>query len=172
MKKIPPRPLIELRPSKIHKSGVGVFVISSIRKGQRIAEGISKQDYKTLIPWAQFKSFSKGIQKKIMSFCIGTPQGFIPPEDLDFNKLSIDWYFNHSCNGNIGFNIEGNFVAMRNIKKGDELSYDYGLAESNPKFKMICQCKSKNCRKIVTGNDWKDRSFRNKNRKYMLPALR
>ncbi len=148
-----------------------MFAIGSIRKGQRIADGIDEQDYKTLIPWARFKSFSKGIQKKIMGFCIGTPQGFIPPEGLDFNKLSIDWYFNHSCSGNMGFNNKGDFVAIRNIKRGEELSYDYGLAESNPKFKMICQCKSKNCRKIITGSDWKDKNFRNRNRKHMLPAL-
>jgi hypothetical protein len=172
MKKILTRPLIELRPSKIHKGGVGVFAISSISKGQRIADGIDEQDYKTLIPWNRFKSFSIGIQKKIMSFCVGTPQGFIPPEDLDFNELSIDWYFNHSCSGNMGFNDKGDFVAIRNIKKGEELSYDYGLAESNPKFKMICRCRSKNCRKLVTGSDWKDKNFRSKNGKYMLPALR
>jgi hypothetical protein len=36
------------------------------------------------------KRFDGSIQKKIRDFCIGTPEGFIPPQDLDFNKLSIE----------------------------------------------------------------------------------
>jgi len=97
---------------------------------------------------------------------------FIPLEPLDFNRLSIEWYFNHSCNGNLGFNRSGDFIAIRNISKDTELTYDYGLAESNPRFKMRCKCGSKKCRKIITGNDWKKETFRRSRIEYMLPALR
>lgn len=169
-KQAPKKILIELRPSKI--KGIGVFAVSNIKTGQKIADGIHEEDYEELILWAKFKKFDKEIQMKIRHFCIGNPDGFIPPENLDFNKLSIEWYMNHSCKGNVGFNKKGDFIAIRNIRKGDELSYDYGLAESNPKFRMECRCRSKNCRKIITGNDWKNESFRKKNLDHMLPALR
>ena len=164
--------LIELKPSGIDKGGVGVFVVSAIMKGKKVAEGIHEGDYKEIIPWTSLKRFSRAVQKKVMDFCIGTPEGFIPIEDMNFNALTVEWYFNHSCNGNLGFNKNGDFIALRNIKKGEELSYDYGLAESNPKFRMKCTCKSKKCRKIITGNDWKDIAFRQKWLPYMLPNLR
>ena len=62
--------------------------------------------------------------------------------------------------------------AVEEIKIGDELTYDYALAESNPLFKMECKCGNTNCRKIITGNDWKDPNFRNRNLKHMLPSIR
>jgi hypothetical protein len=37
---------------------------------------------------------------------------------------------------------------------------------------MTCTCGSKHCRKVVTGNDWKDCAFRKVNLRYMLPRLR
>jgi uncharacterized protein len=78
---------------------------------------------------------------------------------------------NHSCNYNVGFDKVGNFVTARNIKQGEELLLDYGLFFSDPKFKMKCMCGSKNCRKFITGNDWKDKKFRDKNKKYFLREL-
>jgi hypothetical protein len=167
-----PRVMLELKPSPLH--GVGVFAVPvpKISKGQKIAEGIHEADYLDLIPWQGFRSFHADFREKVMDFCIGTPEGFIPPENMDFNKLSIDWYLNHSCEGNCGFSDDGDFVAIRDIQPGEELAYDYGLAESNPNFKMTCSCGSKACRKVITGNDWKDEEFQAKNEEYMLPHLR
>src|ERR1017187_9058231 len=128
----PARVLVEMRPSAVHKGGVGVFAVPSIGATQKVADGIREEDYVHLIPWSRFASFDADVRKKIMDFCIGTPEGFIPPEDLNFNKLSIEWYLNHSCEGNIGFDDEGDFIAIKSISPGDELTYDYGLAESNP----------------------------------------
>ena len=168
----PQRVLIELKPSRIDLCGVGVFAVSDIKKGEKVADGIADEDYQELIPWTSFSNYDADVRKKIMDFCIGTPEGFIPPEDLDFNKLSIEWYLNHSCEGNCGFDGEGDFVALRNVEQGEELTYDYALAESNPNFRMRCSCRSQNCRRFVTGKDWKDEEFQTKNRDHMLPGLR
>jgi len=70
------------------------------------------------------------------------------------------------------FNAQGDFVARRPVKQGEELTYDYGLAESNPRFRMHCTCGTRRCRKVITGNDWRTPRFRAENLKYMLPALR
>lgn len=165
-----PRVLIELRPS--HLNGVGVFAVTALRDGQCVAEGIGDADYRRLVPWKHLSEYDADLKDKINAFCIGTPEGFIPPDKLDFNRLSIEWYLNHSCDGNIGFNDDGDFVARRRIARGEELTYDYGLAESNPRFRMVCICGSSNCRGVVTGNDWKDPVFREQNLDYMLPRLR
>lgn len=162
--------LIELRPSNIH--GVGVFAIKKINEKQFVAEGIHREDYEDLVSWEEAKSFDEDIKKKIHDFCIGTPDGFYPPEDKDFSKLSVEWYMNHSCNGNVGFNENGDFVAIKDIEKDEELTYDYGLAESYPDFIMECHCGNSNCRKTITGNDWRDSEIIKNNLAYMLPALR
>jgi hypothetical protein len=163
---------LELRPSKIHLRGVGVFAIRDIPRGQKIADGIAEEDFESLVPWQQFPNYDAKVQNKIMAFCIGTPDGFIPPPDNDFDKLSIEWYLNHSCEGDCGFDSEGDFVALRNIGEGEEICYDYALIETNPQFSMRCDCGSAKCRHLVTGNDWKNEEFVAKHREYMHPRLR
>jgi hypothetical protein len=170
MRPVFPKILIELCPSAL--SGVGVFAVSALQEDHLVADGIEDSDYRRIIPWRHFDEYDSDVREKIEAFCIGTPDGFIPPDKLDFNELSIEWYLNHSCEGNVGFNEEGDFVARRPIERGEELTYDYALAESNPRFRMECRCGSVNCRRIVTGNDWKDAAFRARNLSYMLPRLR
>jgi SET domain-containing protein len=165
-----PRVLMELRPSGI--SGIGVFAVRNIPKGQKVADGLYAEDFKTLVPWENYQRFDASVRRKIDDFCIGTPKGFVPPDDVDFNKLSIEWYFNHSCDGNVGFNLDGDFVAIKRISKGSELTYDYGIAESNPRFRMRCKCQAKTCRRIITGNDWKQGKLGREKGRYMLPQLR
>ena len=145
--------LMEMKPSKIHRGGVGLFATVNIKKGEFVDKGISKKEHQKVTPWSELKEQSPLIRRLVRDFCIGIPDGFRPPADLDFNRLPISWYFNHSCNGNLGFDEHGDFVALRPIRNGEELTYDYGLAESNPKFRMPCHCGTKQCRKVITGND-------------------
>ena len=167
-----PEVRIELGTSRIHPGGIGVFAVKDLMRRQKVADGVAAEDFQELVSWARFSTFDMDLQNKIMAFCIGTPEGFIPPPDFDFNKLSIEWYLNHSCDGNCGFDDAGDFVAIRDIWKGEELSYDYALLESNPVFAMDCACGNKNCRHLVTGSDWKDEKFIARNRDHMHPHLR
>lgn len=86
------------------------------------------------------------------------------PADLD---LMPQHYVNHSCNPNIGFKGQIFMVAMKNIKKGEEIFYDYAMVmnsdeRSNSYFKMNCKCGSKQCRKIITEDDWKNPEIQKK----------
>jgi hypothetical protein len=77
--------------------------------------------------------------------------------DMD---LMPQHYINHSCSPNSGFKGQLFIVAMRNIKKGEEILYDYAMIiASNPKsksyFKMKCLCGSKNCRGTIDEEGWK-----------------
>ena len=163
---------LELRASSIHLGGVGVFAVRDIQKGSRVAEGIADEDFDSLVPWCDFDGYDDDLKRKISAFCVGTPEGFVPPPEFDFNKMSIEWYLNHSCDGNCGFDSRGDFVAIRDITKGEEICYDYALAESNPNFLMWCGCQSQSCRHKVTGTDWKNEEFFSRNRAYMHPHLR
>lgn len=63
--------------------------------------------------------------------------------------------FNHSCDPNLGFFGQIGLVAMRDIESGEELTFDYAMSDGGPYDEFNCLCGSKNCRKTITGNDWK-----------------
>ena len=67
---------------------------------------------------------------------------------------------NHSCDPNCDTDIiKGKIyiMALRDIKKGEEITYDYGFEFDKDDYKdHVCKCGSKNCiGYIVTTADWK-----------------
>lgn len=58
-------------------------------------------------------------------------------------------YLNHSCSPTAGVLGRNKIVAMRNLKKGEEVTIDYALSETYPLWHMKCSCRANNCRKIV-----------------------
>jgi len=89
-----------------------------------------------------------------------------PRIDLDWDKeipmeLMEDFFINHSCNASVWFHpTENKFLARRDIKQGEEITYDYGTTECNPKWFMDCLCGLECCRGRITGDDWKNKEFR------------
>ncbi len=63
--------------------------------------------------------------------------------------------FNHSCEPNLGFFGQIGLVALRSIKAGEEITFDYAISDGESYDEFECACGSKNCRGKVTGNDWK-----------------
>ena len=63
--------------------------------------------------------------------------------------------FNHSCDPNLGFFGQIGLVALREIKAGEELMFDYAMTDGGPYDEFECYCGSSNCRKKITGADWK-----------------
>lgn len=167
--KIIPAVRVEIKQSTLLKGQVGVFAVRPLKKGSIIfcGEHFSKG---SMIPWKEFSRFDQITKQKILDFCPATPEGFFAPHD--FNYLSIAWYLNHSCNPNVGFNNQDDFVAIRNIKKGEELCWDYGYDECNPRFKMKCFCGQIDCRGYITGNDWEKLSKDKQRYFYFSPKLK
>ncbi|PIN86663.1 hypothetical protein COV19_04080 [Candidatus Woesearchaeota archaeon CG10_big_fil_rev_8_21_14_0_10_44_13] len=58
-------------------------------------------------------------------------------------------YINQSCNPNAGLKGRTTVVAMRKIKKGEEITIDYSITECDPYWKMECLCGEKNCRGTI-----------------------
>lgn len=89
-------------------------------------------------------------------------------------------YINHSCNPTCGVTERSTLIALRDIFKGEEITYDYSSVEWTPhsyclydstEWPMICRCGAQNCRKIITcfpylPEDVKQRFFEAK----MLPS--
>ena len=107
-------PKTEVRESKIH--GRGLFAAADIAKDEIVAvKGGHIVDRNTL-------------REKITS-----PLGpveiridddlFIAPVTQEERESSM-LYSNHSCDANIGMRGEITFVAMRNVRAGEELTHD------------------------------------------------
>ena len=78
--------------------------------------------------------------------------GSVNAEEEDGIKL----YINHSCNPNCGLRGEITFVAIKDIRQNEELSIDYAFLD-NEDYEFKCACGQVECRKVVTGRDWRIR---------------
>ena len=80
--------------------------------------------------------------------------------DIDgFFRYNKARYINHSCNPNCEVDIINDRIwisSIKNIRKGQELSYDYGYEFDKEDFRdHICKCGSKNCIGfIISQDDW------------------
>jgi hypothetical protein len=79
--------------------------------------------------------------------------------------------FNHSCEPNLGFFGQIGLVALRDIKAGEELMFDYAMSDGGPYDEFECYCGSANCRKTITGNDWKLSELWDKYKGHFSPYL-
>jgi len=79
--------------------------------------------------------------------------------DGDF-KYNTARLINHSCNPNCevaGVGLRVWVYAIRDIKKGEELSYDYGFGYDEYYKDFPCKCGSKNCVGYIVreGSRWR-----------------
>jgi SET domain-containing protein len=161
---------IELRPSRIH--GIGLFAARTIPKGAVIGreKQFVRERYYAWFTWQEFARFDRRLQRKVRQICAMERDGFYAP--LDFDLLPTCWYMNHSCSGNVGFNRDEEFVAIRRLRSGEELTYDYALVDTAPAMRWRCRCRSDRCRGVVTGNDWKDPGLQRRVGRYFHPHIR
>lgn len=65
----------------------------------------------------------------------------------------LDDYANHSCDPNCGVRFVGDAVfltALRPISPGDEVTWDYSTTAFGRNFQMECNCRTANCRRLIT----------------------
>ena len=75
-----------------------------------------------------------------------------PLSEEEFEPTMV--FYNHSCEPNSGFGGNILLIAMRDIRAGEELTFDYCMHRSEPDYRMECNCQTVSCRKVITGNDW------------------
>jgi SET domain-containing protein len=123
--------------STTHK-GLGVFAARPISRGDRVLEfrgdRCSKEEYKSCND----------------------------PDNCHFLQIDDDTYLgpsgeaddfvNHSCDPNCGVRYSGGRIflyAIRDIAKGEELTFDYSTTMDEDHWEMECRCGSKQCRGTV-----------------------
>ena len=143
--------------SAIH--GHGVFAKKNIKKNIKIIQYIGEKISKS--------EGDKRSEIRLKKYLNSNMTGSVYIFELN-NKFDIDGsflynkarYINHSCNPNCEVNIEKNEIwisSIKYIKKGEELSYDYGYSFDKEDYKdHVCKCGSNNCiGYIISSDEWK-----------------
>lgn len=132
-----------VKGSKIE--GKGVFAVAPFKKGETICvfggERISIPELK--------RRYKEGKER------ISDPLQISERQYLDVDKPFV--YVNHSCEPCAGFVKTCTLIALRDIKIGEEITFDYSATEwtwehfgENMEWEMKCVCGSKTCRGTVT----------------------
>jgi len=130
--------LYRIKKSNIDKRGL--YASKNIKTGEKIIEYIGR-----LISKKDAETNSKFDNKKDI-YLFNINEKWDLDGDYRWNTARL---INHSCNPNC--EVEGKglklwIVAIKDIKKGEELSYDYGFSYSKEDLKnFVCRCGSKKC---------------------------
>jgi uncharacterized protein len=139
--------LIEVRKSGVH--GKGMYALRDIPRGQILIEYQGR-----IITWkVALKRHPHDPSQPNHTFYFSLEDGRV----IDGNDMGNDArWINHACapNCEADEDEENNRVwikALRDIKKGEELFYDYGLVIDEPYTKKLkaeyqCLCGAKKCR--------------------------
>lgn len=149
-------PLIEARHSPIH--GTGVYAIAPIKKGTRIIEYLGERISHAE---ADRRYELKGDDDGHTFLFIASNRTVI---DAGVNGNDAR-FINHSCAPNCETVIENSRVfidAIRNIKPGEELGYDYQLtweSTDDPAELALyaCRCGAKKCRGTMLDKEPSDK---------------
>jgi uncharacterized protein len=137
-------PLVEARDSAIH--GRGVYAVARIKKGARILEYLGERISHAEADLRYERKADDG-----HTFLFIASNRTVIDAGVGGNDAR---FINHSCNPNCETVIEGSRVyidAIRDIKPGEELGYDYQLtweSTDDPEELALyaCRCGAKKCR--------------------------
>ncbi|MEA3246527.1 MAG: SET domain-containing protein-lysine N-methyltransferase [Gemmatimonadota bacterium] len=139
----------EVRKSKI--AGLGAFATRDIRKGERIVEYLGER-VSHKVADARYDDHADSAHH---TFLFSVNRSVVIDAYVDGNDAR---YINHSCDGNCESEIEAGRVfidAVRNIRKGEELTYDYAYGRDGsetPEEEVTlygCRCGSRKCRGTI-----------------------
>ncbi len=127
-------------------AGFGIYATAEIKenelifKGEEKAQRIATKSYITknwnVKELENFKKYAYPISNEVFLLWDENPAGWAPQ--------------NHSCNANTAY--KGlNVYALRDIKKGEELTLNYALFLDEHMEPFMCTCGSENCKGYITG---------------------
>lgn len=123
------------------KYGMGVFANENIKK-RMVIKVLTGE----IITFDEcIKRIQSGKEEQTDSLQVGLEL------DMDLDELSRT--FNHSCDPNAGLSKTSELIAIKDILKGEEITYDYSATVapniSSSLWKIRCKCGTAKCRKIL-----------------------
>jgi len=150
-------------------AGLGLFAVRPIAKGETVWTGPTQE---ATFSAAVVARWSVSKRKSFFFYAYQTAgDQWTGPESGRPSDHSL--YMNHSCEPNSWFTGDLRLEACRDIKAGEEVTYDYETSESvslqsDP---MICNCHAALCRSLLDGRAFQTPAFQNRYRKHMLNYL-
>jgi SET domain-containing protein len=125
--------LITIKPSTVH--GIGVFAISDIPKGCSTIFSRNVGNW-IKVPIADIETLPEHSKSLVETYCLYDEENYYLP-DYGFKVMDLVNYLNHSSAPNIeSINDGENFIALRDIKAGEELFVSYhDIAEGLEEYK-------------------------------------
>ena len=125
---------IEIRQSRF---GKGLFAKRDVEEGTTLCKAEGRElNFKETVLLAERESHTLQIDFDRYILC-----------DAPF------LYSNHSCHPNCGVNQNLELFALKKIKAGAELFWDYSTSMLERHWTMPCACGEKSCRKIINDFD-------------------
>ena len=143
--------LYGIRKSNIDRNRRGLYAIKDIKEGTRIIDYVGKIITKKKTE--ECEKFDNS--KPIYLFNLNTRYDL--DGDVSWNTARL---INHSCLNNCDYKGKGLklwVTAIRDIKKGEELTCDYGFSYDSDYKQFPCKCGSKNCVGYIVreGSRWR-----------------
>jgi uncharacterized protein len=134
-------PKLESRPNPV-KGNCGIFCREPVGKGEIV------------VVWGGKVLTESEIDRSMPNF---TQQILQIDDDLYLMTPSLEPTdcFNHSCDPNAGMSGQIALISMRDIASGEEVCLDYAMCDGSDYDEFDCSCATPNCRKRITGKDWK-----------------
>lgn len=123
---------VEIAEKASPVGGKGIFVSEPVVKGQKILKFDGP-----IISWDY--AVKRGRENHVVSVGVDRYVDIYEPESL----------VNHSCDPTTGFSDESTLIALRDLKVGDEITFDYSLVTIDG-WTMDCKCGSPNCRNTIS----------------------
>jgi hypothetical protein len=147
-------PKAELRPSPL--GGIGIFAREPIAQHELVAFWAGYT-----MSYAELQTLPPEVSELPVQVWFDTWLGPACAEDIEPADR-----MNHSCAPNCGVRGSAAVVARQDIAAGEELTFDYGTTDTIG-LSLTCKCGAPTCRGLVTSDDWKDPSFRERHREYL-----
>jgi len=147
-------PKTSVRSSRI--VGRGLFADADIAEGEIVC--VKGGHLLTTTEFANHKTVANEAELQIADDLF-----LSPVMEAEFAGLMM--FLNHSCEPNVGIQGQIVFVAMHAIAQGEELTLDYATIE-RPAEPMACRCGASDCRRRITGQDWRKPELQRKYGRY------
>jgi len=137
-----------VRSSDVHAAGV--FTTAPIKKGRKVVEYTG--------PIITKEEGDKIYHNRDITYLFSVGKG---TDVIDGHGIAA--FINHSCDPNCETDeIKGKIwiLAVRDIRPGEELTYDYNLFDGEANDPALCYCKAKHCR----GSLYSDKELRKRRR--------
>lgn len=142
------RKFVKCKPQREQGKGWGLVTLEKVKQGQLVTEYVgevidNKTKQKRLEEWAIEHPNDPNFY--IMALC---PGWFIDAREI----ANLSRFINHSCDPNciihpvnVGGQMRNSIVALRDIARGEFLSYDYHF-DTQQGDRFVCRCGANKCR--------------------------